>query len=259
MVETSCSRHPRLDELGCGAERSGRCAGRRLVVEGGGGRREESRGRVAVTSSRRSLVTQPLSLPTPAHGLLSSSPLSSPMAQTATMGPPLSPRETRRSGRRSAPSHSTSTSTSPDSAPDIANTTHTNNNGAPTHITSTNHHRPALSSANNSSRSNKRNKREGTDETALDESHKHGTNTTASVAGQNGRTKRKGKEKDKPVVQDVPVELVPPPTDTPADATMDLEGEGPPEEDSVTRCVCGSTGAYLFSFFSPLSLPFSLL
>lgn len=174
-------------------------------------------------------------------------PLSPPMAQTATMGPPLSPRETRRSGRRSAPSHSTSTSTSPDSAPDLANIP--TNNGAPAHNAQGNNHRPALTSTNSSSR-NKRNKRDGTDDTALDEPHKNGPNTVApSVAAQNGRSKRKGKEKDRLVIEEIPVEFLSPQIDTPTDVAMDLL-DAPPEEDSVTRCVCGSTGTSI----SPLLL-----
>lgn len=180
------------------------------------------------------------------------------MAQTASMGPPLSPRETRRSGRRSAPSHShshsNSTSTSPDSAPDTptANTHNTNGNGAMNHNSSS-HSRPALSSNNNSSRNKRSHKRDGTDDTALDEHHKNGSNANAP---QNGRSKRKGKEKEKVVIQEPQVELVSPQIETPVNIAMDLV-DAPPEEDSVTRCICGSTGAsHHFFIFSRLLLIF---
>ncbi|KAI0047757.1 hypothetical protein FA95DRAFT_1190226 [Auriscalpium vulgare] len=144
------------------------------------------------------------------------------MAQVATMGPPLSPRETRRSGRRAAPSHSASTSKSPDS-PASESTPRSSQNIA----------RPSLPSSNTSAR-NKRSKQEDVDEPP-DEPLKNGTNGTALTNGA-ARSKRKGKEKEKPVLG-LAIDAIK--TDTP-DIVMDVIE--PDEEQGVTRCVCGSTG-----------------
>ncbi|KAI0058101.1 hypothetical protein BV25DRAFT_1315076 [Artomyces pyxidatus] len=144
------------------------------------------------------------------------------MAQVATMGPPLSPRETRRSGRRTAPSLSASTSKSPDSptSESAPRSTQTNN-------------RTSVPTSNTSSR-NKRSKQEDVDD-PVDEPLKNGTN--GILTNGNGRAKRKGKEKEKPILGlaiDALTKL-----DT-SDAVVDAIE--PEEEQGVTRCVCGSTG-----------------
>jgi hypothetical protein len=146
------------------------------------------------------------------------------MAQAAAMGPPLSPRETRRSGRRSAHSTSTSASKSPDSPTEEARTSA----------------RPSLTTSNSSGRS-KRFKQEDL-EHSVEEHEKSATvtapNGTAHGNG-NGRTKRKGKEKP----------LNDSSTDTAAKSSggpsrdLSLGDAAEEEEQGITRCVCGSTGA----------------
>lgn len=142
------------------------------------------------------------------------------------MGPPLSPRETRRSGRRSVPSASTSTSKSPDSdtAPRSKETSQ----------------RPSLVSNNSSSRG-KRLKQEDIDDAVEDRkpiqvASNGSTSSTQSTT--NGRTKRKAKEKDKDTAPSNPS------LEGPSGSTEDLPpAEEEEEEQGITRCVCGSTGA----------------
>ena len=152
------------------------------------------------------------------------------MAQAATMGPPLSPREPRRSGRRSAP-FSSAASRSPDSEPlprqkDIPL-------------------RPALVSTNNNSR-NKRPKQEDQDESVDDRKNAHAHSGSSTNGTSNGRSKRKTKERDKQIAipDNVPDTSTPHAEDGAADAAED-------EEQGITRCVCGSTGAPLNVFSSP--------
>ncbi|KAH9167545.1 hypothetical protein EDB89DRAFT_1967822 [Lactarius sanguifluus] len=151
------------------------------------------------------------------------------MAQVAMMGPPLSPRETRRSGRRSAPSGSTSTSKSPDSP---------NSESAPRLLAP-----PNRSSSSTSSR--KRTKQEDIDDPP-DDSHKNTPNGTTNgvtpLLNGNGRTKRKGKEKEKPVLGLAIDSIIAEGEQT--DIVLDLN-DGPDveeEEQGVTRCVCGNAG-----------------
>ncbi|KAH8988090.1 hypothetical protein EDB92DRAFT_1079801 [Lactarius akahatsu] len=151
------------------------------------------------------------------------------MAQVAMMGPPLSPRETRRSGRRSAPSGSTSTSKSPDSP---------NSESAPRLLAP-----PNRSSSSTSSR--KRTKQEDLDDPP-DDSHKNTPNGTTNgvtpLLNGNGRTKRKGKEKEKPVLGLAIDSIIAEGEQT--DIVLDLNGEPDVEEEEqgVTRCVCGNAG-----------------
>ena len=150
------------------------------------------------------------------------------MAQAATMGPPLSPREPRRSGRRSAPF--VAASRSPDSEP------------LPRHKDLL--PRPALAPANSASR--KRPKQEDHDDP---DDRKNGLSlsTTSAPGSSNGRAKRKPKDKDKDkqvaILDNAPDTSTPLPEDVPPDAAED-------EEQGITRCVCGSTGAS-----SPVLLP----
>lgn len=167
------------------------------------------------------------------------------MAQAATMGPPLSPKEIRRSGRRSIPSASTSASKSPDLDP------------APKQKEIIN--RPGLAS-NNSNGRQKRLKQEDLDE--LVDDRKNGSAPSTSSASSthgasiNGRAKRKPKEKEKekdkqPVLDAVMSEAIPGQADNPA-----ING-AEEEEQGITRCICGSTGAsFIFSpQFDLLSSP----
>ncbi|KDR75860.1 hypothetical protein GALMADRAFT_226507 [Galerina marginata CBS 339.88] len=156
------------------------------------------------------------------------------MAQAATMGPPLSPRETRRSGRRSAPSVSASASKSPDSDQPPRD------KGPSSRVTSS-------SSSNNR---NKKLKQEEYEETIEDRKH-HSAGPSVSSGSNNGntvnnninntKTKRKGKEKDKDKDKDKESN-----TATLGDAEVastDGQAQEPPdeeEEESITRCVCGS-------------------
>ncbi|KAF8734984.1 hypothetical protein AX14_002999, partial [Amanita brunnescens Koide BX004] len=144
------------------------------------------------------------------------------------MGPPLSPREPRRSGRRSAPF--VAASRSPDSEP------------LPRHKDLL--PRPALAPANSASR--KRPKQEDHDDP---DDRKNGLSlsTPSAPGSSNGRAKRKPKDKDKDkqvaILDNAPDTSTPLPEDVPPDAAED-------EEQGITRCVCGSTGAS-----SPVLLP----
>jgi hypothetical protein len=150
------------------------------------------------------------------------------MAQVSLMGPPLSPRETRRSGRRSVPSGSTSTSKSPDS-PSSESTPRP----------------PAVNRSSSSTSSRKRTKQEELDDPP-DESHKNPPNGTANgvtpLQNGNSRTKRKGKEKEKPVLG-LAIDTIMAERGQ-ADLILDLNGdpEAEEEEQGVTRCVCGNPG-----------------
>jgi hypothetical protein len=155
------------------------------------------------------------------------------MAQVATMGPPLSPRETRRSGRRSAPSGSTSTSKSPDSP---------SSESAP---------RLPVVNRSSSVSSRKRTKQDDLDDPP-DESHKNssnGSNGTPNalppLQNGNGRTKRKGKEKEKPVLN-LAIDSILAEGEQPG-VVLELNGdpEVEEEEQGVTRCVCGNAGMLL--------------
>ncbi|KAI0301027.1 hypothetical protein B0F90DRAFT_1810241 [Multifurca ochricompacta] len=147
------------------------------------------------------------------------------------MGPPLSPRETRRSGRRSAPSGSTSTSKSPDSP---------SSESAP--------RLPAANRSSSSTSSRKRTKQEDLDDPP-DEAHKNSSNGTTNgvtpLQNGNGRTKRKGKEKEKPVLGLAIDSIIAEGEQT--DIVLDLNGdpEAEEEEQGVTRCVCGNAGRLL--------------
>ncbi|KAH9961561.1 hypothetical protein BC827DRAFT_1202858 [Russula dissimulans] len=150
------------------------------------------------------------------------------MAQVATMGPPLSPRETRRSGRRSAPSGSTSTSKSPDSP---------SSESAP--------RLPTVNRSSSSTSSRKRTKQDEPEDPP-DELHKNGSNGTSNgvppLQNGNGRTKRKGKEKEKPVLNLAIDSIVA--EDGQPDVALELNGDpdAEDEEQGVTRCVCGNAG-----------------
>jgi hypothetical protein len=150
------------------------------------------------------------------------------MAQVATMGPPLSPRETRRSGRRNAPSGSTSTSKSPDSP---------SSESAP--------RLPAVNRSSSSASSRKRTKQEDLEEPP-DDSHKNSSNGTPNGApplqNGNGRTKRKGKEKEKPVLNLAIDSIIA--EGEQADVVLEMNGDPDAEEEEqgVTRCVCGNAG-----------------
>jgi hypothetical protein len=160
------------------------------------------------------------------------------MAQVATMGPPLSPRETRRSGRRSAPSGSTSTSKSPDSP---------SSESAP--------RLPVVNRSSSSASSRKRTKQDDLDDPP-DDPHKNGSNGTPNGApplqNGNGRTKRKGKEKEKPVLN-LAIDSIMAEGEQ-ADIVLELNGDPDAEEEEqgVTRCVCGNAGI-------PPSLPSPLI
>jgi hypothetical protein len=162
------------------------------------------------------------------------------MAQVATMGPPLSPRETRRSGRRSAPSGSTSTSKSPDSP---------SSESAP--------RLPTVNRSSSSTSSRKRTKQDEPEDPP-DELHKNGSNGTSNgvppLQNGNGRTKRKGKEKEKPVLNLAIDSIVA--EDGQPDVALELNGDpdAEDEEQGVTRCVCGNAG-----MLPSLSRPISVL
>ncbi len=151
------------------------------------------------------------------------------MARAMSMAPPPSPRETRRSGRRSAQSGSTGSSKSPDSE-----TVPRSKDGP---------QRPPLSTHNSGSR-NKRLKQEEADDAVNERKNGHAGSTSSASSTQgasNGRSRRKTKDKDK----DVPVED---PADTIAEEPPQEAGEEE-EEQGITRCVCGSTGASVVSLF----------
>lgn len=95
-------------------------------------------------------------------------------------------------------------------------------------------HRPSLSSSGNSNRS-KRAKNEDVDLT-LEEIHKNGVGGTT-----NGRSKRKGKEKDKAALAaDAPLDDV---STLVEDATEEGElQEEEEEEQGITRCICQEAG-----------------
>lgn len=147
------------------------------------------------------------------------------MAQVATMGPPLSPRETRRSGRRSAPS---STSKSPKSP---------NSESAP--------RLPVVNRSSSSASSRKRAKQDDLEDPP-DESHKSSSNGTSNgvtpLQNGNGRTKRKGKDKEKPVLNLAIDSIIA--EGEHADVVLELNGDPDAEEEEqgVTRCVCGNAG-----------------
>ncbi|KAH9054310.1 hypothetical protein EDB87DRAFT_1689314 [Lactarius vividus] len=182
----------------------------------------------AISQSQTLSLALALSLPP-------SRPIPPFMAQVAMMGPPLSPRETRRSGRRSAPSGSTSTSKSPDSP---------NSESAPRLLAP-----PNRSSSSTSSR--KRTKQEDLDDPP-DDSHKNTPNGTTNgvtpLHNGNGRTKRKGKEKEKPVLGLAIDSIIAEGEQT--DIVLDLNGEPDVEEEEqgVTRCVCGNAGMLFLPF-----------
>lgn len=136
------------------------------------------------------------------------------------MGPPLSPRETRRSGRRSAPSVSASASKSPDSDQP------------------TTKERPNTSRASANHR-NKRLKQEDYDEIADDRKNNSVSSASSGFNIANGKGKRKSKDKQEKqstsgVNEDPEVVVEDPPQDP-------IEDE---EEQGITRCVCGSSGAF---------------
>lgn len=172
---------------------------------------------------------------------LSPNPFPRFMAQVATMGPPLSPRETRRSGRRSVPSGSTSASKSPDSP---------SSESAP--------RLPTVNRSSSSASSRKRTKQEDLDDPP-DDSHKTGSNGTPNGVpplqqNGNGRTKRKGKEKEKPVLNLAIDSIIA--EGEQADIVLEVSGDPDAEEEEqgVTRCVCGNAGippSLLWSFILP--------
>ena len=140
-----------------------------------------------------------------------------------SMGPPLSPRETRRSGRRSAPSVSASASKSPDSDQPP---TRERSNTSRTAPASTNHR-------------NKRLKQEDYDEVADDRKQNSASSASSGFNNGNGKGKRKGKDKHEKqsnngANEEAEVIVEDPPQDT-------VEDE---EEQGITRCVCGSSGAF---------------
>ena len=147
------------------------------------------------------------------------------------MGPPLSPRETRRSGRRSVPSASTSTSQSP--PPESATS-----KDKPT--------RPSLSASNSNGGRNKRPKQEDSEESVI--GHKNPPSNAPKSNHNNGRAKRKGKEKERHQTTTDPT-----PESAAQKAKHSVSSEEPPldpqedEEQGITRCVCGSTGACPFN------------
>ena len=155
------------------------------------------------------------------------------------MGPPLSPRETRRSGRRSAPSISASTSKSPDS------------DQPPREKVGTS--RSAVSSANHR---HKKLKQEEHDD--LVDNHKH-TNSTTSSNSNNGNNNSKAKRKAKDKEGDKSLNNA-----SSANAEITSvedqlhDGQDEEEEQGITRCVCGSTGAQStgFMFSPPQPCPF---
>lgn len=144
------------------------------------------------------------------------------MPQAVSMGPPLSPRETRRSGRRSAPSVSASASKSPDS-------------DQPPPKERTNSSRTTASSANHRS---KRLKQEDCDEGADDRKQ---TSASSASSGNNnngnGKGKRRGRDKEKQLNGGANED---------AEVVVEDQLQDPPEdeeEQGITRCVCGSSGA----------------
>lgn len=143
------------------------------------------------------------------------------MAQSAAMGPPLSPRETRRSGRRSAPSISASASKSPDS------------DQPPREKVGSS--RTAASAANNR---NKKLKQEDHDDPVDDRKHPSSATSSGSNNGSNNsKAKRKTKDKD----GDKPTSSVD--ADIASVEGQLQDGQDEEEEQGITRCVCGSTGA----------------
>ena len=138
------------------------------------------------------------------------------MTNAVSMGPPPSPKEPRRSGRRSVPSASASKSPAGSPTSDVAPKSKENG------------HRANPPPSSNSGR-NKRAKQEDLDDT-LDDIPKNNVST-------NGRTKRKGKEKEKAaLVVDVQVD----------DLAQNGDGNGKDgggdaqedEEQGITRCPC---------------------
>ncbi|KAF8134646.1 hypothetical protein EV363DRAFT_903069 [Boletus edulis] len=147
------------------------------------------------------------------------------MAQAATMGPPLSPRETRRSGRRSAPTASASTSKSPESpAPE------------PAQRTKDPSARPVQPNTNTNGRT-KRPKQEDTDD-PISNKNAQLNGSTPNHANSNGRSKRKGKEKEKHPSVDQLVEPAPSKQSSASVCTAEPQDDEA-EEQGITRCVCG--------------------
>ncbi|TCD68256.1 hypothetical protein EIP91_011222 [Steccherinum ochraceum] len=143
------------------------------------------------------------------------------MTNPVSMGPPPSPKEPRRSGRRSVPS--ASASKSPAGSP--------TSDAAPK-PKETNNHRPNPPPSSNGGRTKKA-KQEDLDDTLDD--------ITKANATTNGRTKRKGKEKEKATTAlDIHVD---------EDAlngdgvAKDVAGDAPEdEEQGITRCPCEVLG-----------------
>ncbi|KAI0316443.1 hypothetical protein OF83DRAFT_1126662 [Amylostereum chailletii] len=143
-------------------------------------------------------------------------------------GPPLSPR--RRSGRRGP------TSKSPESPTSESTPRPPQNNHRPQLPSSFSN--PSLPTTTNGRL--KRPKQDDHDDLPDDLPKNPGTNAPTALSNTNGRTKRKGKEKEKPILT-ISLDGTSPPRDPQEDIAMDLlEQEG--EEQSVTRCVCGRTG-----------------
>ncbi|EPQ57240.1 hypothetical protein GLOTRDRAFT_115246 [Gloeophyllum trabeum ATCC 11539] len=147
------------------------------------------------------------------------------MAQAATMGPPLSPlaREPRRSGRRPAPLFNA-----------IASPTSHSPDPQPLSPTVPRIKEPLQRSTSNGSNRNKRAKQEDLDDALEDHPLKNGTNGATT----NSRAKRKGKEKepekDRAAVVDINIDEA-----KNGAADEDAPMDGPDDEQSVTRCICG--------------------
>lgn len=144
------------------------------------------------------------------------------MPQGVPMGPPPSPRETRRSGRRSAPSASASASKSPDS-------------DQPPNRERANSSRTAVSSHNHR---NKRLKQDELDEPADDRKQTLAPSASSASNGGNSKGKRKGKDKEKQSNGTA--------ANGDADIVIEDQRQDPVEEEEeqgITRCVCGSSGA----------------
>lgn len=167
------------------------------------------------------------------------------MAQSSTMGPPLSPRETRRSGRRSAPSASASTSKSPDSpASECLPRTKEP-------IT-----RPAILSNSNNNRTKRLKQEDPEEPVPTKNAHTNGANS--SHGNSNGRAKRKanGKEKNSTstdqLIESASTKLSNSNTGSAADPQDD-----DPEEQGITRCICGQNGMLSSTMYRLLSYLFN--
>lgn len=164
------------------------------------------------------------------------------MVQSPAMGPPLSPRETRRSGRRSAPSASGSTSKSPDS-PASESLPRTKEGTT----------RPTLPS-NNSNNRTKRLKQEDPEE-PVPTKNAHANGTNSSHGNSNGRAKRKANGREKnllstdQLIESASNKLSNSNTGSAADPQDD-----DPEEQGITRCICGQNGMSYSTIHISLSL-----